>query len=234
MFVKGNLRNYLYYFCFFSFLFYVCGMNQEYEHIIEKTSELYNQYGIKSVTMDDVARELGMSKKTLYKYVANKDDLVEHFVAHLTERRKCNVEDIKKQNLNAIEELFAVNEHVIEMLQNYNPSTEFDLKKYYPDQYRNLRERRRNNRNRAVKENIEKGKRESLYRQHLDEDIISRVHVSRIENSFANEMFTIQELTSWKFIREMMIYHIHGIANAEGIKIFYNKLKEFENKKDLY
>ena len=216
------------------FLFYICDMNQEYQHIIEKTSELYNQYGIKSITMDDVARELGMSKKTLYKYVANKDDLVEHFVAHLTESRKCNVEDIKKQNLNAIEELFAVNEHVIEMLQNYNPSTEFDLKKYYPDQYRNLRERRRNNMYWAVKENIEKGKRESLYRQELDEDIISRVHVSRIENSFANEMFTIQELTSWKFIREMMIYHIHGIANAEGVKIFYNKLKEFENKKDLY
>ncbi len=209
-------------------------MNQEYQHIIEKASELYNQYGIKSVTMDDVARELGMSKKTLYKYVANKDDLVDHYVEFLTERRKCNVEEIKKQDLNAIEELFAVNEHVIEMLQNYNPSTEFDLKKYYPDHYNKLRQRRRNNMYKAVKENIQKGKEEGLYRKKLDEDIIARVHVSRIENSFANEMFTIQELTSWRFIREMMIYHIHGIANGEGVKFFNWKLKEFEDKKDIY
>jgi AcrR family transcriptional regulator len=209
-------------------------MNEEYKHIIEKASELYNQYGIKSVTMDDVARELGMSKKTLYKYVANKDDLVDHFVDFLTERRKCNVEEIKKQNLNAIEELFAVNEHVIEMLQNYNPSMEFDLKKYYPDHYTKLRERRRKNMYEAVRENIQKGKEGGLYRKDLDEDIIARVHVSRIENSFANEMFTIQELTSWRFIREMMIYHIHGIANGEGIKFFNRKLKEFEDKKDIY
>lgn len=209
-------------------------MNEEYKHIIEKASELYNQYGIKSVTMDDVARELGMSKKTLYKYVANKDDLVDHFVDFLTKRRKCNVEEIKKQNLNAIEELFAVNEHVIEMLQNYNPSMEFDLKKYYPDHYTKLRERRRKNMYEAVRENIQKGKEGGLYRKDLDEDIIARVHVSRIENSFANEMFTIQELTSWRFIREMMIYHIHGIANGEGIKFFNRKLKEFEDKKDIY
>ncbi|MFP4621592.1 MAG: TetR/AcrR family transcriptional regulator [Bacteroidales bacterium] len=209
-------------------------MNKEYQHIIEKASDLYNQYGIKSVTMDDVARELGMSKKTLYKYVANKDDLVDHFVGHLTEIRKCNFADIRKQDLNAIEELFAVNEHVIEMLKNYNPSTEFDLKKYYPDQYKKLRSRRQSNMYQAVIENIEKGKSEGLYRRELNEDIIARVHVSRIENSFANEMFTIEELTSWKFIREMMMYHVHGIASDKGIKFFNIKLKEFENKKDIY
>lgn len=209
-------------------------MNQEYQHIIEKASELYNQYGIKSITMDDIARELGMSKKTLYKYVSNKDDLVDQFVEYLAKGRKCYVEDIKNQNLNAIEELVEVNEYVIEMLKNYNPSTYFDLKKYYPDQYRKLRELRRNNMFQAVKENIIKGKKEGIYRKELNEDIIARVHVSRIENSFANEMFTIQELTSWKFIREMMIYHIHGIANKEGIQFFHKKLKEFENKKDTY
>lgn len=207
-------------------------MNQEYQHIIEKASELYNLYGIKSITMDDVSRELGMSKKTLYKYVSNKDELVSHFVEYLTHTRKCNVEKIKDQGLNAIEELFAVNEHVIEMLKNYNPSMDYDLKKYYPDQYKKLRETRQNNMFVAVRENIVKGKKEGLYRKELDEEIIAKVHVSRIENSFANEMFTIDELTSWKFIREMMIYHVHGIANAEGIKFFNRKLKEFENNLD--
>ena len=207
-------------------------MEQEYQHIIEKVSQLYQQYGIKSITMDDVARELGMSKKTLYNYVSNKEELVADYVEYVTSQRRCNVEEIKEQNLNAIEELFKVNQHVIQMLKNYNPATDYDLKKYYPEHYRQLRKIRQRNMFGAVKENILKGKREGLYRQDLDEDIIARVHVSRIENSFANEMFDISELTSWRFIREMMIYHLRGIANEKGVEFFYRKLKEFENNMD--
>jgi len=206
--------------------------DQEFQKIIEKVSQLYEQYGIKSVTMDDVARELGMSKKTLYNYVSNKDDLVSHYIEYVTHQRRCNVEDIKKQDLNAIEELFEVNWHVIQMLKHYNPSTDYDLKKYYPHHYSRLREIRQNNMLQAVKENIIKGKQEGLYRQELDENIIARVHVSRIENSFANEMFDISEMITWRFIREMMAYHVRGIANEKGVDFFHRKLKDFENKMD--
>ena len=205
-------------------------MNEEYQYIIHKVRELYLQYGIKSVTMDDVSRELGMSKKTLYKYVSNKEDLVGHFVNHIVDERNCNVQNIMKKDLNAIEELFEVNEYVIEMLKNYNPSTEYDLKKYYPQHYEKIRELRRNNMYKAVIENIRKGKAEGLFRSNLDEDIIARVHVSRIENSFANEMFAIEELTSRKFVSEMMEYHIRGIASSEGIEFFEKKMKEIKNK----
>ena len=205
-------------------------MNKEFEYIIERVTELYQQFGIKSVTMDDVARELGMSKKTLYKYVANKDDLVKYFVEHLLNERKCNVEHVQNQDLNAIEELLEVNEQVIEMLKNYNPSTEYDLKKYYPQQYDHVRKIRRNNMYQAVLKNIRKGKEERLFRPDLKEDIIARVHVSRIENSFANEMFTIEELTSRSFVTEMMEYHIRGIASKKGIDFFEEKMKELKKK----
>lgn len=205
-------------------------MDKEFTYIIERVTELYQQYGIKSVTMDDVARELGMSKKTLYKYVANKDDLVKYFVEHLLNERKCNVRDVQNQGLNAIEELLEVNEQVIEMLKNYNPSTEYDLKKYYPQQYDYVRKIRRNNMYEAVLKNIRKGKEEGLFRSGLKEDIIARVHVSRIENSFANEMFTIDELTSRGFVTEMMEYHIRGIASKKGIDFFEKKMKELKKK----
>ena len=205
-------------------------MNEEFENIIQRVTALYYQYGIKSVTMDDVARELGMSKKTLYKYVSNKDELVEYCVDYLLKQRDCAFQEIEKKDLNAIEMLFAVNEHVVDMLKNYNPSTEYDLKKYYPKLYEKLRKFRRENMYEAVITNIKKGKQEGLFRENLDEDIIARVHVSRIENSFANEMFDIEELTSQRFIREMFIYHIYGIANEKGIKFFSKKLKEFKEK----
>ncbi|MFP4447304.1 MAG: TetR/AcrR family transcriptional regulator [Bacteroidales bacterium] len=203
-------------------------MNEEFKFIIEKVSALYLQYGIKSVTMDDVARELGISKKTLYKYVENKIELVSHFVDYILGQRLCTVQEIQKEKHNAIEELFKVNEYVIEMLRNYNPSMEYDLRKYYPQQYEKVRKHRRTNMYQAVLANIQKGKKEGLFRSELNEDIISRVHVSRIENSFANEMFSIEELTSKEFITEMMEYHIRGIASKKGIEFFENKVKEFK------
>lgn len=204
-------------------------MSEEYKFIIEKVSALYLQYGIKSVTMDDVARELGISKKTLYKYVDNKTELVSHFIDYILEQRLCNVQEIQKEKHNAIEELFKVNEYVIELLRNYNPSTEYDLRKYYPQQYEKIRKHRRTNMYQAVLANIQKGKKEGLFRSELNEDIIARVHVSRIENSFANEMFSIEELTSKEFIVEMMEYHIRGIASKKGIEFFEGKMKEFKN-----
>ena len=205
-------------------------MNEEFKNIISRVTDIYYQYGIKSVTMDDIARELGMSKKTLYKYISNKDELVEYCVNSLLEKRNCAFKEIEEEKLNALEELFLVNEHIVKMLKNYNPATEYDLKKYYPHLYDKLRKYRRTNMYEAVKNNIIKGKQEGLYRKDLNEDIISRVHVSRVENSYANEMFGIDELTSWKFVREMFTYHVHGIANEAGIKIFYEKLKDFEKK----
>ncbi len=205
-------------------------MNEEFKHIIDKVTGLYQQYGIKSVTMDDVSRELGISKKTLYKYVSNKDELVAHFVYYKENDPKCGYDELKAQSSNAIEELLIFNDYVIEMLKNYNPSTEFDLKKYYPELYSEFRKRRQENMYRAVKENIERGKKEGLYRSELDEEIIAKVHISRIENSFANEIFTIEELTSSRFVSEMMNYHIRGMVNNKGLKFLEDKLKEIESK----
>ncbi len=199
-------------------------MEKEFENIVEKVSNLYQKYGIKSVTMDDVSRELGISKKTLYAYVANKEELVEKFIEYKTDQKRCNVEWIQEQELNAIEELLAVNEHVVEMLKNFNPSTEYDLKKYYPELYKNLRKHRMDSMYKAVLSNIEKGKKEGYYRTELNGEIIAKIYVSRIENSFESEMFTLEELTSAKFINEMMIYHIRGIANKKGIDFLEKKL----------
>ena len=199
-------------------------MKQKFTSIIETVSSLYQHYGIKSVTMDDVAREIGMSKKTLYTYVSNKDDLVSYYVEHITNRRKDYFKDIIEQDLNAIEELVAVNQRVIKMLRDYNPATEYDLKKYYRNQYEKYRKKRRQNIYDSVKANVMKGKEEGLYRSDIDADIIARIHVSRIENSFANEMFSLEELTSWRFVREMMIYHVYGISTKKGIQEFNNIL----------
>jgi AcrR family transcriptional regulator len=208
-------------------------MTHKFMKIINKASELYKQYGIKSVSMDDIARESGISKKTLYKCFSHKDDLIEGFVHYISQARKCEVDKIVHRKLNAIEEFIGINEHIMDTLKIYNPSTDYDLKKYYPNLYNQLRENRRTKMFQVCKNNLIKGKREQLYRTDLDEDIVARILVSRIENSFANEMFTRHELISWKFAREMMKYHIYGIANEKGIKFFERKLDQMENNREF-
>lgn len=197
---------------------------EEFDDIVVKVSSIYQKYGIKSVTMDDVARELGVSKKTLYSFVTNKEELVEKFIAYQMHERKRSVNKVFSEGLNAIDELLEVNKHVIEMLKSYNPATEYDLRKYYPHLYSKLRVKRMENMYNAILRNIEKGKAEGLFRAELKSEIIARVHVSRIESGFSSEVFSIEELTSEQFVNEMMIYHIRGIANSKGIELLENRI----------
>jgi AcrR family transcriptional regulator len=199
-------------------------MNEEKRRIITKVAELYLKYGIKSVTMDDVARELGISKKTLYKYVSNKEDLVKLFVEFVHEHKECEMQEIQDKKINAIEKLFEVNKLVLKMLKNYNPSIEYDLKKHYPEQFLEISSFRKERMYKAVMSNLNLGKDEGLYRKEIDSNIIAKVHVSRIENSFSNEVFTIEEITSANFVNEIMIYHLRAIVNKKGLEILESNI----------
>ena len=213
-------------------LFYFCRMELELTNILKKVKTLYRKYGIKSITMDDVSHELGISKKTLYQYVSDKHDLVNRIVDNEIINSERLLDEISKKQLNAIEELFEYNRHVILMLKDYNPSMDYDLKKYYPDTYAKIREVRSQLMYEKVLLNMKKGKAEGYYRSDLDEEIIARLHISRIENLFDAELFTVNESTSSKFFLEVFVYHIRGIANENGINFLEQKLKELNSKEN--
>lgn len=209
------------------FITYICiAMEQKLNYILTKSYELFNKYGIKSITMDDVAYELGISKKTLYAHVSNKEDLVYKFVEQDRQHRQASFQQIINKNYNAIEELFEVNKLVKQMLSEYNPSTEYDLKKYYPEIFTEQKKTKRNGMYEAVLNNLKKGKKEGLYRQELDEIIIAKLYVSRIESICENELFTESEYKSAHFVNETINYHIRGIANKKGILFLEQKLNE--------
>jgi hypothetical protein len=121
---------------------------------------------------------------------------------------------------NAIEELILVNKHVINLLKEYNPSTAYDLKKYYPDLFKKFQEQRLKEMFNWVLNNIKRGKKEGLYRNELDEHIIAKLFVHRNEVLIIeSDTFDLNEFTSNKFISEMIIYHIRGIATEKGIEV---------------
>lgn len=191
----------------------------EIQDILEKVSTLYRKYGIKSITMDDVARELGISKKTLYQFVTDKTDLVQKVVEHV---KQCHfVQVIQKPEIerNAIEDLIEVSLHLNAISRDHSASYYYDLKKYYPDVYKNLMTVRRKFMYESMLANIRKGKKEGLFRKGLDEKIIARLHLLRIENLQDTEIFEEDETHSSKFFKEVFVYHIHGLATQKGLRV---------------
>ncbi len=195
-------------------------MNERELKIVGEAGNLYRNYGIKSVTMDDVANHLGISKKTLYQFVNDKNDLVEKVVLENIRVKEKEFLSITKRNLNAIDELLELNRYINKVLKDYKPSMEFDLQKYYPESYKILQKARRKRMYETINENLKKGIEEGFYRKDLDIGIISKLHVFRCEGIIENDLFTQDEVTSTKFFNEMFKFHIHGIANEKGIKYF--------------
>ncbi len=189
-------------------------------------------YGIKSITMDDVSRELGVSKKTLYQFVTDKDDLVGKFIDNEIAIRQEEICKCFRTELNAIEELFEISIFMNKIMRNQNPATEHDLKKYYPEHYQKIVKTRREGVYSYILTNLNNGKKEGLYRDDLNNEIIARLYLSRAESIHTNDMFTIEEFTSHELFIELIKYHVRGIATQKGISVLEQKIKELETNND--
>jgi len=180
--------------------------------------------------MDDVAREMGISKKTLYQEVKNKTELVEKVIDFEIEKRTGEFKELDKSKLNAIEELFEVNRQINNVLEKHNPSMHYDLRKYYPDIFKRLHDSKQKRMLESLIKNLEKGKKEGLYRKEIDSEIIARLQVARAENVTESSCVPIKDYISRKFFSEIFIYHIRGIANSKGIKFLEENINQLKIK----
>lgn len=215
------------------FLVYICTMNDELLNILERVHSLYRKYGIRSVTMDDVSRELGISKKTLYQYVRDKDELVSKVVELEVFSQQSLMLESCKEGLNAIEELSEIARCVNYMLKEYSAVTEYDLKKYYPDLYIRFREARRERLLRFIQNNLVKGKKEGLFRSGLNTDILSKLSLAHIDGMFDSEIIAITEFLEPNFFLEYFEYHLRGIVNDRGLKVLEDQLQKLGVNKSL-
>jgi AcrR family transcriptional regulator len=193
-----------------------------------KVRDWYMKYGIKSITMDDIANELGISKKTLYQHVTDKDDLVGKFIDYEIEIRQEEICRCFKTGFNAIEELFEISIFMNKIIRRQNPATEHDLKKYYPHHYEKIVKARREGVYNYILINLKRGKEEGLYREEIDNEIIAKLYLSRSESIHTNDLFTVEEFTSFRLFVELLTYHIRGIATEKGINVLEKKINEIE------
>ena len=190
---------------------------------------MFLRYGVRSITMDDIARELGVSKKTLYQDFTDKNDLIEKVISLDINQSQKFLEEFKSKKLNAIEEVFLVNSRIHQDRSRYNPTFYYDLKKFYPETYRKWLSERRKIMFGLVVTNLQKGKREGIYRSEIHEETIVKLYMARIEMLDSNDIIDNFQALSPEFMREIFIYHLHGICNENGLRTLSEFKEKFKN-----
>lgn len=198
------------------------------EQIIMQVFELFMRYGIKSMSMDDIAIHMGMSKKTLYQYFASKDDLVNAVLEKHLEMDQCKVKSLISSKNNAIDDLMHIATTVNDTLKQINPSIHYDLEKYHPQAWKKFGDYKRNFIQENIKQNILKGIKEELYRSDINVDIVAALYVSKADIVFDASVFPPDKYAFNRVYLEMMKQHIRGIATSKGLKYFEKKLKQIE------
>lgn len=200
-------------------------MNDKKLEFLKQAFEVYMKFGIKSVTMDELARQLGMSKKTIYTFVKDKNDLVEQCVLMAQKNEHCEMENISNSYENAIDESLAVGESIVTKLRAVHPSIFFDMQKYHPGAFKLMTCDRDELITDTIASNLIKGKKQGLYRENLDEIIISNMYLSFISVLFNGDVFQKKEYTFSQIYSEYFRYHIRGIASDKGLDYLQEIMK---------
>ncbi len=204
-------------------------MENQQREIVQGTLGMFQRYGIRSVTMDDVAGEMGVSKKTIYKFFDNKADLVHQSVISLFTCVKSRLEGVHANAVNAIDELIAIDDIVGSIMESHNPSLRYQLKKYYPQTYNQFYCGRKDMLTRMISENMELGIKDGWYREDACVEIISQLYCAKLEAMPEEEEQLFSKYPIRYLMRQSMEYHIRGIASCKGLEYLETVLEKEKN-----
>jgi AcrR family transcriptional regulator len=192
------------------------------DQILHKATDMFLTLGFKSVTMDDIASEMGISKKTIYQHFSSKDALVKATTANLFETISCGIDEIILGNQNPIEELFTIKEFVMKNLKGENTSPIYQLQKYYPKIHKILTLKQFDKMGSCVVDNLQKGINLGLFRADMNKQLISRFYFAGMTSIKDAEIFN-PEIFKSKLVQSTYLeYHLRGICTPKGI----NKLEQ--------
>ncbi|MCF7559335.1 TetR/AcrR family transcriptional regulator [Sabulilitoribacter multivorans] len=189
------------------------------ENIIHKSAELFLTLGFKSVTMDDIANEMGISKKTIYVHFENKTKLVEAVTFSLFENICDGIDCICEASHNPIEELYDIKMYVMNYLKNEKTSPQYQLKKYYPQIYDLLKVKQFEKMYDSVKESLQNGVNTGLFRPNIDVDFISRMYFNGMSGIKDESIFPQSKFTMDYLMESYLEYHLRAIVTDKGFQI---------------
>ncbi|OIQ16024.1 MAG: TetR family transcriptional regulator [Flavobacterium sp. MedPE-SWcel] len=201
------------------------------ERIIEKATDMFMTLGFKSVTMDDIATELGISKKTIYQHFCNKRSLVEATTFNMFNTISDGIDNIIEMDKNSIEEVFIIREFIAQHLNDESSSPHYQLQKFFPKIFACLLTKQFEKVHSSMVDNLRKGIKNGLFRDDINIEFISRIYFTGLtgvkdQTIFPTTMFTMPQLT-----RQFLEYHLRGIVTPKGLNVLENILNK--NNKSL-
>lgn len=189
------------------------------EKILEKATDMFLTYGFKSVTMDDLAQEMGISKKTIYAHFENKTKLVTECTNRLFVIISGGIDSICSLNKNPIEELYEIKKFVMQFLKDEKSSPQYQLQKYYPKIFATMREKQYDKMKSCVIDNIERGLEQGIYRENLNVEFISRIYYAGGLTIKDHALFPPDKFSQSQLMDDFLEYHLRGIVTPKGRKI---------------
>ena len=201
------------------------------ERIILGAEELFLKAGIKSVTMDDIARHLGMSKKTIYQFFKDKNELVIGLVRKKIQEDEEQMEEILNKSSNVIEGMINMMKCSEEIFSRINPVVIHDLQKYHPDAWKQFQNFKSGVIVQTLEELLKKGIEQGYIRAEIDVKIIARMRMGQVEMGFDTAIFPQSEFNVWKVQQQFLEHFNYGICTLEGYKLLneYKSLHEQVN-----
>lgn len=206
------------------------------KRILLKADEMFMRFGIRSVSMDDIAIDLGMSKKTLYQYYADKDALVAEVVDLHINKMEEDCGSCRQQSEDAIHEMFITMDQSMEQFSNINPMVLHDLEKFHFIAFQRFKEHKDKFLYKVVKDNIEWGKKEGYYREDVNTEVLTRFRIESMLIPFNIQAFPPAKFNLLETSRQMLENFIYGLSTSKGHKQIqkYNqrriKKQQYENK----
>jgi len=196
------------------------------EKILHKASDMFLNLGFKSVTMDDIAGELGMSKKTIYSHFATKLKLVQAATFYVLDNINDTICSVCSANHNPIEEIFIIKSMVHDQLKNEKSSPAYQLQKYYPKIFKQVKDKQFESVNLCIVENLKRGIEGGLYRNNIDIDLITRFYFSGNMSLTNNDLFPPDVYAIAALKDAFLEYHVRAIATEKGLTTLINILKK--------
>lgn len=202
------------------------------DRIIEESRKLFFKYGVKRVTMDDVSKNLSMSKKTLYQYFSDKDELVEEATKVHLEQEQLEMEDIYNNSANSIDELYQVSRCIRRNINDINPTVLFDLKRSYHKSYLLWTKFKEEYISESIIKNLKRGIEDGYFRKEIDLEVMAKLRLMEIQLLFDNEIFPIRQFDFRDVQLQLFNHFVFGIVTKKGRELYSEYLEN--EKKESY
>lgn len=200
------------------------------ERIQAKAEELFMRYGIRSVSMDDIAAQLAISKKTLYQFFADKDELVDAVVNNELKKGQIDCGQCRIISKDAVEEIVITMEQIADQFRNMNPMVLYDLEKFHPAAFQKFLKHKNEFLLNVIRENMERGIREELFRPEIDVDVLSKFRLESMMIAFNMSVFPPRKYNLAKVTQEVIEHYLYGLATLKGYKLILKYKQEKNNK----